>query len=155
MSAEAQLVGAILHAHNATEVVTICQVVPIDAIDDTLNRKIVEACRYLADRDQWDVKMVARTVILEGRWPQQLHGEVTARVVDLLEGCRWPTVWRDSAAAVIDAHARRRITSVLVNVTSALDERPLADVTAALHDAVALASTSSEIVTALHGGDAA
>jgi len=44
---------------------------------------------------------------------------------------------------------------VLVNVTSALDERPLADVTAALHDAVALASTSSEIVTALHGGDAA
>lgn len=154
MNAESQLLGCLLHC-GRDDVLTICQVVPAEAITDTLNRKIMEASRLMAERDQWDVSRLARVIILEGRWPQQLHGEVSARIVDLLEACRWPDTWRDSAAAVIDAYARRRIITVLAQVTSALDDQPLAVVTTVLHDALAVGTGAAEIVNALHGGAAA
>ncbi len=138
---ERQLLGCLLHCETVEQIHVITFAVPAEAFADPLNAAIWRTVQALADQGVCDPASVAMMTVVAKQWPQDLHHEVTARVIDAITGCVFPTVWRPLAAEVIDAHARRLASRHLAAVAANLRTAHIADLGRGLFTAAEVVET--------------
>lgn len=149
-TAEQQLIGCLLWCRTAEQALLIVRAVPADAVDDTLNRAILAACRELAEADRWKQPAdVALHVHRAGFFPRDLCGSVHARVCELYADCLWPQDWRLHAAELVEMHARRQIAAFVSSLALALSEGCLEELAARLDTTADAARRSAQMVAGL------